>query len=168
MRKIKKIIFFSKMVVCFISSIYCLEPNSKILNENNYRKNSNWADVEKKYSEVFIEYKIQDFNGILTVTELYYYGKNKQGKNLLLGSFTVSKGFLNSKGQEFISGDDIKKNSKFFKQYFLGLSRNSIDKPFSLYGIAISSDNKIYETEILCRLCINCDENTLEEWFPKF
>ena len=163
----KKKLLFTLFFIFATFFVCCLEKNNKVLNENNYRKKSNWTEVTNNFKEVSISYSIQNYEGIPVVTELYYYAIKKNGECITLGSFTKNDGFMNSNKEEFILDTNLKKDSEFFKDRIIGLSVDSIDKPFSLKGMAISSDNKIYETEILCRLYINCENQSLEEWFPE-
>ncbi|MBP5451784.1 MAG: hypothetical protein J6Y16_06070, partial [Treponema sp.] len=85
---------------------------------------------------------------------------------VLLGSYTKDTGLLNSNGQEFAGDREFRTGNDFYKERLLGLSVRTIDFPISLKGMALSTDNEVYETETLCRLAINCDEMTIEEWFP--
>lgn len=156
------------LVVSLFLTVYIIpqESNLKVLNEKNYRKNSNWEEVTKHYSKVWITYTVQRYNEIPVVTELTYYAKDKDGNEYFLGGFSKKLGFLNTQEKEFINDNQLKIISEFFSSSLKGLSIDCLNKPFSLKGIAISSNGYPYETEILCRLVINTDYHTLEEWFP--
>ena len=143
------------------------EKQSRVVASNNYRTvNSNWEEIEKIFSEVYIEYKIDYYQDTPLISELYYYGITKGGDTVLLGSYTKETGLLNSNGQEFAGDREFRTGNDFYKERLLGLSVRTIDFPISLKGMALSTDNEVYETETLCRLAINCDEMTIEEWFP--
>ena len=154
------------ILTCFSVHMHSIGTNSKIVSKSNYIKKSDWGEIEKAFLELWIDYTLGDFRGTPIITELYYYGKDRSGKKVLLGSFTKDGGFLDSRNEEFVQDPELKKDASFFRTYLLGLSIDCIEYPFSLRGIAISSENMIYETENLCRLQINCEKSTLEEWFP--
>jgi len=139
----------------------------KVLNADNYRKDTNWDEIEKAFAELKIKYTIQALDDSPFVTELYFIGTSKDGVINELGSFTKTGGFLDSKYEEFIHDPYLKKEADFFRNSLLGLSVEAIDYPFSLNGVALTTDSEIYETECLCRLSINCDQKTIEEWFPE-
>ena len=135
------------------------------LTEDNYGR-GNWKEIEETFSEVYVTCTVDYYQDNPLITELYYYGLTKDGDTVLLGSYTKETGLLNSNGQEFAGDREFRTGNNFFKERLLGLSVNAIDFPVSLKGIALSTDNEVYETETLCRLSINCDKMTIEEWFP--
>lgn len=139
----------------------------KVLAEENYRDETDWEKITKTFPEVNIKYTVQAVDDVPFITELYFIGIDNEGLAVALGSFTKTGGFLNSKGEEFIHDPYLKNDAGFFKDSLLGISVDAIDYPFSLNGIALTTDFEIYKTECLCRLSINCEEKTIEEWFPE-
>lgn len=136
------------------------------LTEDNYGR-GNWKEIEETFSEVYVKCMVDYYQDNPLITELYYYGITKDGDTVLLGSYTKDTGLLNSNGQEFAGDREFRTGNDFYKDRLLGLSVRTIDFPISLKGMALSTDNEVYETETLCRLAINCDEMTIEEWFPE-
>ena len=136
------------------------------LTEGNYGR-ENWEEIEKTFSEVYIKCTVDYYQDTPLISELYYYGTTNDEETILLGSFTKDTGLLNSSGQEFAGDREFRTGNDFYNENLLGLSIDCIDYPFSLYGVALTTDNEVYETETLCRLAINCDELTIEEWFPE-
>ena len=139
----------------------------RVLAEENYRDETDWEKITKTFPEVNIKYTVQAVDDVSFITELYFIGIDNEGLAVDLGSFTKTGGFLNSKGEEFIHDPYLKNDAGFFKDSLLGISVDAIDYPFSLNGIALTTDFEIYKTECLCRLSINCEEKTIEEWFPE-
>ena len=135
------------------------------LTEDNYGR-GNWKEIEKTFSEVYIKCMVDYYQDTPLISELYYYGTTKGGDTVFLGSYTKETGLLNSNGQEFAGDREFRTGNDFYKERLLGLSVRTIDFPISLKGMALSTDNEVYETETLCRLAINCNELTIEEWFP--
>ena len=125
--------------------------------EDNYGR-GNWEEIEKTFSEVYIKCMIDYYQENPLISELYYYGTIKDGD--------TEKGLLNSSGQEFAGDREFRTGNDFYNERLLGLSGKTIDYPASLKGVALTTDNEVYETETLCRLAINCKELTIEEWFP--
>ena len=114
-----------------------------------------------------IKYTIQAVDDTPFITELYFIGTNNEGLAFNLGSFTKTVGFLNSKNEEFVSGPYLRKGAEYFDNSLLGLSTRVIECPFVIIGMAMASDDEMIETETMFGLTINCEQKTLEEWFPE-
>jgi hypothetical protein len=54
------------------------------------------------------------------------------------------------------------------KNQLIGLSIETLERPFSIRGFALSSDNDVYTTEVKVRLVIDTENMTIEEWFPEW
>jgi hypothetical protein len=116
---------------------------------------------------VNIKYTVQAVDDVPFITELYFIGIDNEGLAVDLGSFTKENGFINSKNEEFVSGPYLRKGSEYFDNSLLGLSTRVIECPFVIIGMAMASDDEIIETETMFGLSINCEEKTIEEWFPE-
>ena len=138
-----------------------------MLAEENYRDETDWEKITKTFPEVNIKYTVQAVDDVSFITELYFIGIDNEGLAVDLGSFTKENGFINSKNEEFVSGPYLRKGSEYFDNSLLGLSTRVIECPFVIIGMAMASDDKIIETETMFGLTINCEEKTIEEWFPE-
>ena len=139
----------------------------KVLAEENYRDETDWEKITKTFPEVNIKYTVQAVDDVPFITELYFIGIDNEGLAVALGSFTKENGFINSKNEEFVSGPYLRKGSEYFDNSLLGLSTRVIECPFVIIGMAMASDDEIIETETMFGLTINCEEKTIEEWFPE-
>ena len=71
---------------------------------------------------------------------------------------------MDAKRYNFTTGGD----ADFMKNQLIGLSIETLERPFSIRGFALNSDNDVYTTEVMVRLVIDTENMTIEEWFPEW
>ncbi len=159
------------LLFCFSTSIHlaCDEQNQRLkinmseykiveAKKNEYRYSDNWDDFIHGTEKLKIGYKIKNVvYGIETcyISELVYFIQGEK-EVTILGKFSKEGGFQDAFGKEFLLDDNLKSTSEFMKKYFLGFPLSTLDNPFFIRGVAITTDNKkVFETEVITRIEVN-------------
>lgn len=134
-----------------------------VLQKNDFPKMSNYDEIMKKGKEIYFYYKIDTLEKKAFITEFYYVLRGPNNVRYLLGGFNLKDGFINDKGiNTFESESEI----EWRKKYIIGISLSVFRGPFFVHGVAKSTDNDIYETEILKYLYINDSTMSLDKYTP--
>ncbi|MGI5099852.1 hypothetical protein E4N70_05115 [Treponema vincentii] len=157
-------VFFIINAACEVTHDALAGLSIRKLSSNNYTYGKNWSDIVKNNAEFYIYYKTGIFRSQKYIAEIYYVLINQQDEKTILGSFSKKTGFLDAKRYNFTTGGD----ADFMKNQLIGLSIETLERPFSIRGFALSSDNDVYTTEVMVRLVIDTENMTIEEWFPEW
>ena len=169
----KKIVFSCCLLVFIIVHALCeTEVNRVVLDgfsiqqiqKNSYKLKDNWNEIVKDNGRLYLYYKLDTFRDYKYIAEIYYVLVNQQNEKKILGSFLKKTGFLDAKRYNFTTDGD----ANFMKNQLIGLSIETLERPFSIRGFALSSDNDVYTTEVKVRLVIDTENMTIEEWFPEW
>lgn len=138
------------------------------ITENMYRIN-NWHLLTENGEKLLAYYKTETKNGVKFITDVIYVLWINNDEIKILGEFSKSKSFVDSKGTLIDAGVDLNPNSNFFKKMLLGLSDNFFKYPFNLYGIVEDPEDKsLHQTEILLRLKIDEEKQSIAIRYIEF
>lgn len=127
------------------------------LTSENFPKYISYDEVLKEFgfisAEFFVSGVDEKYGKIIEKVRFY---SNLDGQKMLIA--TVDKnGILNDDGSIFFT-KGFDPTSDFVRRSFIGFSEGAMKKPFLLYGIARSSNGKIYDTEVLLMIDIDMDK----------
>lgn len=129
------------------------------IEQRDFRHGENLDSILRNFSSFYVFYKIEVYDQIPYISELYYVLRTNKA-NYLLGGFEKGKGFFNGEYEtvfnKFVGSDE------FIRNNLLGLSIYTLRDPFSLRGIAIASDGDVYETEYLINFTVDSENPKLE------
>lgn len=166
----KKSIFM--FIVFFMQlSLFAMTKTNKDFNEfdcfeifeEDYRHNNNWNEITKGKARLFFYFRLDTKENSVFIPEFYYI-LVRNNEKYILGGFDIKTGFINGKCEH--SFDVSKEEEKFRKNNLLGISIFALRSPFSLQGVALTSDKTIYKTETLQRFTIDSKEMSIVSWSP--
>ncbi|NLK45775.1 MAG: hypothetical protein GX297_03870 [Treponema sp.] len=131
--------------------------------ENDYKHNNNWNEITNGKARLFFYFRLSTKENYVFIPE-FYYVLVRNNEKYILGGFDIKKGFIN--GDCVHSFDTSDEDEKFRKNNLIGISIFALRSPFSLQGVALSSDKIIYKTETLQRFTIDSKKMTIVAWTP--